>query len=125
MPVSEEGSVGGRVKTKKFREVSRTRSVQVTGYSICSMKAKVVVLGCRENTSCRKVLNFLERLDDRTGCTHEETVAVVEPGEAVGSNKSLGCVFNEKPAEPALCTFPLCSSSLTAHEHLNMGCLQY
>ena len=46
MPVSEEGSVGGRVNTKKFREVSRTRSVQVTGYSICSMRAKVVVLGC-------------------------------------------------------------------------------
>ena len=25
-----------------------------------------------------KVLNFLERLDDRIRCTHEETVAVVE-----------------------------------------------
>ena len=89
------------------------------------MRAKVVVLECRENTSCRKVLNFLERLDDRTGCTHEETVAVVvEPGEAVGSKESLGCVFSEKPAEPALCAFPSCSSSLTAHEHLNMGSLQ-
>ena len=80
------------MKTKKFREVSRTRSVEVTVYSICSMRAKVVVLGCRENTSCRNVLNFLERLDDRTGCTHEETVAVVKPGEAVGSNKSWLCL---------------------------------
>ena len=29
------------------------------------------------NKSCSKVLNFLERLDDRFRCTHEETVAVV------------------------------------------------
>ena len=28
---------------------------------------------------CSKVLNFLDRLDDRIRCTHEETVAVVKP----------------------------------------------
>ena len=38
-----------------------------------------MVSGCQENKSCSKVLNFLERLVDRTGCTHEETVAVVKP----------------------------------------------
>ena len=47
----------------------------------------------------RKVLNFLERMDDRIKCTHEETFAVVKPWEDIGSNKSLGCVFSEKPAD--------------------------
>ena len=39
----------------------------------------VVVTGCQENESCGKGLNFLERLDDRIRCTHEETVAAVNP----------------------------------------------
>ena len=49
----------------------------------------MVVTGCQENKSCSKVLKFLERLDDRIRCTHEETVtaAVVKD---TGSNKSLG-----------------------------------
>ena len=38
----------------------------------------MLVAGCLENEYCSKVLNFLERLDDRIRCTHEETVAVVE-----------------------------------------------
>ena len=38
-----------------------------------------MVTGCQENESCNKGLNFMERLDDRIGCTHEETVAVVKP----------------------------------------------
>ena len=38
-----------------------------------------MVAGCQENESCSKVLNFLERLDDRIRCTDQETVAVVEP----------------------------------------------
>ena len=38
-----------------------------------------MVMGCQENESCSKGLNFMERLDDRTGCTKEETVAVVKP----------------------------------------------
>ena len=59
----------------------------------------MVVTGCQENESCSKVLNFLERLDDRIRCTHEETVAVVKPWEDIGSNKSLGCIFSEKPAD--------------------------
>ena len=33
----------------------------------------MVVAGCQENEPCSKVLNFLERLDDRIRCTHEET----------------------------------------------------
>ena len=37
----------------------------------------MVVTGCQENKSCSKFLNFLERLDDRIRCIHEETVAVV------------------------------------------------
>jgi len=40
---------------------------------------EVVVVGCQENESCSKVLNFLEKLDDRIRCTHEEAIAVVEP----------------------------------------------
>ena len=44
----------------------------------------MVVTGCQENKSCSKVLNFLERLDDRIRCTHEETVAVVNPLEDIG-----------------------------------------
>ena len=39
----------------------------------------MVVTGCRENKSCSKVLDFLERLDERIRWTHEETVAVVKP----------------------------------------------
>ena len=39
----------------------------------------MLLAGCQENESCNKVLNFLERLDNRIRCTHEETVAVVEP----------------------------------------------
>ena len=35
----------------------------------------MVGVGCQENESCSKVLDFLERLDDRIRCTHEETVA--------------------------------------------------
>ena len=38
----------------------------------------MVVAGCQENEPCSKVLNFLERLDDRIRCTNEETVAVVK-----------------------------------------------
>ena len=37
----------------------------------------MVVAGCQENESCSRVLNFLERLDDRITCTLE-TVAVVK-----------------------------------------------
>ena len=59
----------------------------------------MVLTGCQENESCSKVLNFMERLDDRIRCTHKETAAVVEPCEDIGSNKSLGCVFSEKPAD--------------------------
>ena len=36
----------------------------------------MVVTGCQENKSCSKVLNFLERLDDRIRCTHKETVRI-------------------------------------------------
>ena len=40
----------------------------------------MVVTECQQNQSCSKVLNFLERLDDRIRCHgYEETVAVVKP----------------------------------------------
>ena len=32
-----------------------------------------------QKKSCSKVLNFLERLDDKIRCTHVETVAIVKP----------------------------------------------
>ena len=59
----------------------------------------MVVTGYQENESCSKVLNFPERLNDRFRCPHEETVALVKPWDDIGSNKSLGCVFGEKPAD--------------------------
>ena len=49
--------------------------------------------------SCSKVLNFLERLDDRIGCAHEEAVTVIKSWETVGGNKSFGCIFSEKSAD--------------------------
>ena len=100
---------------QQFREVSRTRTIYSTethtsdfilntfwnGKPVQFLQERcwVVVTGCQENKACSKVLNFLERLDDRIRCTHKETVAVVKPWKDVGSNKSLGCVFSEKPAD--------------------------
>ena len=54
---------------------------------------------CHENESCSKVLNFLERLDDRIGCAQEATVTIIKPREDVGGNKSLGCILSEKSAD--------------------------
>ena len=53
-------------------------------------------MGSQENKSCSKVLNFLERLDDRIRCTHKETVAVVKPWKDVGSNKSHIYAYNTR-----------------------------
>ena len=39
----------------------------------------MVVTGERVSLAATKVLNFVERLDNRIRCTHEETVAVVKP----------------------------------------------
>ena len=39
----------------------------------------VVIVKCHEDEPCSKVLNFLERTDDKIGCIHEETVAVIKP----------------------------------------------
>ena len=100
---------------QQFREVSRTRTIYSTethtsdfilntfwnGKPVQFFQERccVVMTRCQENKSCSKVLNFLERLDDRIRCTHKETVAVFKPWKDVGSNKSLGCVFSEKPAD--------------------------
>jgi len=55
---------------------------------------------CAKKTSlAAKFRVFLERLDDRIRCTHEETVALVEPWEDIGSNKGHGCIFSEKPVD--------------------------
>ena len=51
-----------------------------------------MVVGCQDNESCSKVLNFLETLDDKIRCTHEQTVAIVKPLEDIGSNKSWLCL---------------------------------
>ena len=91
---------------QQFREVSRTRTIYSTethtsdfilntfwnGKPVQFFEERcwVVVTGCQENKSCSKVLNFLERLDDRIRCTHEETVAIVKPWKDIGSTKSLG-----------------------------------
>ena len=39
---------------------------------------RVVMLGYRENESCSRGLNFVERLDDRTWCAREEKVSVIK-----------------------------------------------
>ena len=57
---------------------------------------------CQEDESCSKVLNFLERLDDRIRCTHEETAncsSQAVRGYIGSNNYGLGCVFSEKPAD--------------------------
>ena len=59
----------------------------------------MVTTRCHENESCSKVLNFLERLDDRIGWTHEETLTVIKPRENVGGNRGVGCIFREKSAD--------------------------
>ena len=100
---------------QQFREVSRTRTIYSTethtsdfifntfwnGKPVQFFRERcwVVVTGCQENKSCSKVLNFLERLDDRIRCTHEETIAVVKPWKDIESNKSLDCNFSEKPVD--------------------------
>ena len=42
-------------------------------------RCRVVMTRCQEDESCSKVLNFLERLDDRIGRAHEQTVAIIKP----------------------------------------------
>ena len=59
----------------------------------------MVMMRCREDESCSKVLNFLERLDDRIGCAYEETVTIIKSLQDVGANKSFGCIFCEKSAD--------------------------
>ena len=59
----------------------------------------MVMTRYHENESCNKVLNFLKRLDDRTGCAHEETATVIKPREDVGGNKSFGYIFSVKSAD--------------------------
>ena len=59
----------------------------------------MVMTRCHETESYSKVLNFLERLDDRIGCAHEETVTVIKPREDEGGIKSLDCIFSEKSAD--------------------------
>ena len=109
---------------QQFREVSRTRTIYSTETHTSDFilntfwngklvqffqeRCCVVITGCQENKSSSKVLNFLERLDDRIRCTHKETVAVVKPWKDVGSNKSLGCVFSEKPADWTNLCHPPC-----------------
>ena len=58
----------------------------------------MVMTRYHEDGSCSKVLNFLERLNDRIGCAHEEIVTVIKPREDVGGNKSFGYIFSEKSA---------------------------
>ena len=36
---------------------------------------------CHEDESCSRVLNFLEKLDDRIVCVHEKTDRVIKPRE--------------------------------------------
>ena len=83
---------------QQFRQVSRTRTIYSTethtsdfilntfwnGKPVQFFKEScwVVVTGCQENKSCSEVLNWLERLDNRIRC-----------------NKSLGCIFSEKPVD--------------------------
>ena len=57
------------------------------------------MLSCGGGMPSDRVLQQIVNLDDRIRCTHEETAAVVKPWEETGSNKSLGCVFSEKPAD--------------------------
>ena len=59
----------------------------------------MLITRCHEDVSSSKVLNFLERLDGKIRCAHEETVTVIKPREDIGGNKSLGCIFSEKSTD--------------------------
>ena len=58
----------------------------------------VVVSRCQENETCS---NFQFWGDNgwQNKMYPDETVAVVKPWEVIGSKKSRGCIFNEKPAD--------------------------
>ena len=75
------------------------RSEMGSQCSFFQERCRVVMTRCHENESCSKVLNFLERLDDRIGWTHEETLTVIKPRENVGGNKSFGCILSEESAD--------------------------
>ena len=66
---------------QQFREISRTRTTYSTERHTSDLYLIVIryEMGSQCSKSCSKVLNFLERLDDRIRCTREETVAVVKP----------------------------------------------
>ena len=52
---------------------------------------------CHEDEFSSKVLNFLERLDDRIGCAHEETVTVMNEWLNILPKSSQA---REKPPQP-------------------------
>ena len=90
---------------QQFREVSRTRTIYSTETHTSNFilntfwngklvqffqeRCCVVMTGCQENKSCSKVLNFLERLDDRIRCTHKETVAYIHSTPSLRSFPSV------------------------------------
>ena len=90
---------------QQFREVSRTRTIYSTETHTSDFilntfwngklvqffqeRCCVVMTGCQENKSCSKVLNFLERLDDRIRCTHKETVAYIHSTPSLRSFPSV------------------------------------
>ena len=47
------------------------RSEMGSQCSFFQERCRVVMTRCHEDESCSRVLDFLERLDDRTGCSHE------------------------------------------------------
>ena len=49
----------------------------------------MVLMGCQDNESCSNILNFLERLDVRSKCTHRETAAVIKLKEDRNLQESL------------------------------------
>ena len=42
-------------------------------------RCRVVMTRCHVDESCSKVVNFVERLDDRIGRAHHETITVIKP----------------------------------------------
>ena len=111
---------------QQFSEVNRTRTIYSTEThtsdlirsemgSQCSFSRRGIEWwwrGAKRTSLAAKFWIFCRELDVRIRCTHEERVAVVKPWEDIGSNKSLGCVFSEKPADWTN-TFKLEISSLT------------
>ena len=114
------------VDTKEFREVSRTRSIDSMEAHACNFafnalwngkpvqlfqeRCRVVMTRCHEDGSCSKVLNFLERLDDRSpwGDSYNTVTVTTQMCGRVTLSKFRRLYLRSKPASGTAETWQTC-----------------